>query len=149
LVVSKMQPMPALVGQDQAGTRLSLLLIGAFAAIAVLLASVGLYGVLTTAVRQRTAEIGVRMALGAAPISIFKLLVGQGLRLAAIGIAIGLLAALGLTRIMTTMLVGIKPTDPPTFAGITILFFVVAAIASWVPAIRAAGLDANAALREE
>jgi putative ABC transport system permease protein len=149
LVVSKIQPMPSLVDQDQAGTRLSLLLIGTFAAIAVLLASVGLYGVLATTVRQRTSEIGVRMALGAAPASIFKLLVGQGLRLAAVGIAIGLLAALGVTRIMTTMLIGVKPTDPSTFAGITILFFLVAGIASWLPALRAARLDANAALREE
>lgn len=89
------------------------------------------------------------MALGAAPASIFRLLVGQGLRLAAVGIAIGLLAALGLTRIMSTMLVGVKPTDPSTFAGITILFFLIAGIASWVPAFRAAGLDANSALREE
>jgi predicted permease len=149
LVISKMQTMPALVDQDQAGTRLSLLLIGAFAAIAVLLASVGLYGVLATTVRRRTAEIGVRMALGATPASIFKLLVGQGLRLAAMGITIGLPAALGLARIMTTMLVGVKPTDPSTFAGITILFFVVAAVASWLPAVRAASLDANAALRED
>jgi len=135
--------------QDQAGTRLSLLLIAAFAAIAVLLASVGLYGVLATTVRRRTAEIGVRMALGATPASIFKLFVGQGLRLAAAGIAIGLPAALGLARIMTAMLVGVKPTDPSTFAGITILFFLVAAVASWLPAVRAASLDANAALRED
>jgi predicted permease len=149
MVISKMQPMQALVDRDQAGTRLSLLLIGVFAAIAVLLASVGLYGVLATVVRQRTAEIGVRMALGAAPASIFKLIVGHGLYLSAVGIAIGLFAALGLTRVMTTMLVGVKATDPSTFAVMTLLFFVVAAVASWVPAARAAGLDANAALREE
>src|ERR1019366_3101725 len=88
MVVSKMQPMEALVDRDQAGTRLSLLLIGIFAGIAVLLASVGLYGVLATVVRQRTAEIGVRMALGADPASIFKLVVGQGLRLSGLGIAV-------------------------------------------------------------
>jgi hypothetical protein len=149
MVISKMQPMQALVDRDQAGTRLSLLLIGVFAAIAVLLASVGLYGVLATVVRQRTAEIGVRMALGATGASIFKLIVGHGLYLSAVGIAIGLFAALGLTRVMTTMLVGVKATDPSTFAVMTLLFFVVAAVASWVPAARAAGLDANAALREE
>jgi putative ABC transport system permease protein len=149
MVISKMQPMEALVDKDQAGTRLSLLLIGIFAAIAVLLASVGLYGVLATVVRQRTAEIGVRMALGAAPASIFKLIVGHGLRLTALGLAMGLLAALGLTRMMTAMLVGVKATDPATFAAMTLGFFLLAAVASWAPAARAAGLDANAALHEE
>ena len=149
MVISKMQPMEALVDQDQAGTRLLLLLIGVFAAIAVTLASVGLYGVLASVVRQRTAEIGVRMALGATPSSIFKLVVGHGLRLTAIGLAMGLLAALGLTRVMTTMLVGVKATDPSTFAAMALLFCLVAAIASGVPAARAASLDANAALREE
>ena len=149
MVISKMRPMEALVDQDQAGTRLSLLLIGIFAAIAVLLASVGLYGVLATVVRRRTAEIGVRMALGAAPASIFKLVVGHGLRLTAVGLAIGLLAALAFTRMMDSMLVGVKATDPSTFAAMTVLFFLVAVVASWVPAARAAGLDVNSALREE
>jgi len=149
MVISKMRPMEELVNQDQAGTRLSLLLIGSFAAIAVLLASVGLYGVLATVVRQRTAEMGVRMALGADPASIFRLVVGHGLRLTAMGLAIGLLAALGLTRVITTMLIGVTATDPSTFAAMTVLFFLVAAVASAVPAARAAGLDANAALREE
>ena len=87
--------------------------------------------------------------LGATGASIFKLIVGHGLCLSAVGIAIGLLAALGLTRVMTTMLVGVKATNPSTFAVMTILFFLIAAVASWVPAARAAGLDANAALREE
>lgn len=149
VVVSKMQPMEALVDQDQAGTRLSLLLIGIFALIAVLLASVGLYGVLATVVRQRTAEIGVRMAVGATPASIFKLVVSQGLYLSAVGVAIGLLAALGLTRVMTSMLVGVKATDPSTFAAMTVLFLLVSAVASWAPAARAAGLDVNTALRDE
>ncbi|MGD0296862.1 MAG: ABC transporter permease [Bryobacteraceae bacterium] len=149
VVVSKMQPMDALVDQDQAGTRLSLVLIGIFALIAVLLASVGLYGVLATVVRQRTAEIGVRMAVGATPASIFKLVVSQGLYLSAVGVAIGLLAALGLTRWMTSMLIEVKPADPSTFAVMTLLFLLVAAVASWAPAARAASLDANTALREE
>jgi putative ABC transport system permease protein len=149
LVISKVQTMKALVDQDQAGTRFSLLLIGVFAAVAVLLASVGLYGVLATVVRQRTAEIGVRMALGAAPAGIFKLVVGHGLRLSAVGIAVGLLAALALTRVMTAMLVGVKATDPSTFAAMTVLFFLIAGAASWVPAARAAGLDPTVALREE
>jgi len=149
LVVARMQPMDALVDRDQAKTRFALLLIGAFAAIAVLLASVGLYGVLATAVRQRTAEIGVRMAMGAAPARIFQLAVGQGMRLGAAGIAIGLAAALALTRAMTSMLVGVRATDPATFAVMAVLFFLIVVAASWVPARRAARLDPTAALREE
>jgi putative ABC transport system permease protein len=148
LVISRLQPMDALVEQDRASTRLSLLLLGTFAAIALILAAVGLYGVLSV-VRQRTAEIGVRMALGAAPAGIFKMVVGQGLRLTAVGLATGLLASFGLTRLIDALLVGVKPTDPPTFSAMTVLFLLVAAVASWMPAARAAGLDANAALREE
>jgi len=142
-------PMDALVERAQAGTRFQLLLIGVFAVVAALLAGVGLYGVLSTVVRQRTAEIGVRMALGAAPGSIFSLVVGQGLRLSAIGIAAGVAAALVLTRAMTTMLVGVRPTDPATFSAIAVLFFAIAALASWLPARRAAGLDPTTALRDE
>jgi putative ABC transport system permease protein len=149
LVISKVQPMDALVDQDQSGTRLSLLLLGTFAAIALLLAGVGLYAVLSTVVRQRTAEIGVRMALGAEPAWIFRMVVGQGLRLTAAGLAMGLMASLALTRLIAAMLVGVRATDPSTFAAMTVLFLLVAAIASWVPAARAASLDANAALREE
>ena len=149
LVLSKVQTMESLVDRDQAGTRFSLLLIGLFAAIAVLLASVGLYGVLASLVRQRTAEIGVRMALGADPAGIFQLIVGQGLQLSLVGIALGLLAAFGLTRAMTSMLVGVRPIDPLTFAGMALLFLLIAAIASWLPARRAASLDPSTALREE
>ena len=90
-----------------------------------------------------------RMALGAVPASIFRLVAGYGLRLAAVGVAIGLLAALGLTRVMTSMLVGVKATDPFTFGAMALLFFLIAAIASWRPAQRAAGLDPCVALREE
>ncbi len=149
LLISQMLPMDAVVDKAQAGTRFSLLLIGVFAIIAALLAGVGLYGVLSTVVRQRTAEIGVRMALGAQPSRIFKLVVGQGLQLTAVGIAAGLLAALGLTRLMTSMLIGVKPTDPITFVAMAVLFFLIAGIASWMPAWRAASVDPNAALRQQ
>ena len=149
LLIIEMQPMQALVEQAQAGTRFSLLLIGVFATVSALLAGVGLYGVLSTVVRQRTAEIGVRMALGAGPVSVFNLVVGQGLRLSSAGILAGVLAALGLTRVMTSMLVGVKPTDPGTFAGIVVLFFAIAVLACWLPAQRAARLDPTVALREE
>jgi putative ABC transport system permease protein len=149
LLVTEMQPVEALVAHAQAGTRFALVLISVFAIIAGVLAGVGLYGVLATAVRQRTAEIGVRMALGAAPNRIFQLVVGQGLRLSAIGIAAGLIGAFGLTRLLRAMLVGVQPTDPATFAVVAILFLLVAALASWVPARRAAALDPARALREE
>ena len=149
LAVADMQPMTAFVTRAQAQTRFALVLIGVFACIAALLATVGLYGVLASAVRQRTAEIGARIALGAAPLRIFSLVVGQGLALSAAGITIGVAAAFGLTRVMTSMLVDVKPTDPLTFAAMAGIFLVVAAIASWIPARRAAGLDPTNALREE
>jgi predicted permease len=149
LAIFEVQPMDALVERSQAATRFSLMLIGVFAAIAVLLAGVGLYGVLSTVVRQRTAEIGVRMALGAAPARIFNLVVGHGLRLSGAGIALGMLAALGATQVMTTMLVGVKPTDPVTFAAMAVLFLAIAALACWLPGRRAANLDPITALREE
>jgi len=146
IVVAELLPMQVFVDRAQAGTRFSLLLIGVFAAIAALLASVGLYGVLATVVRQRTAEIGVRMALGAEPASIFQLVVGYGLRLSGAGILVGL-AALGLTRVLNSMLIGVKATDFPTFAVIVFLFLVIATFASWLPARRAAALDPTSALR--
>ena len=148
LLVTDMKPMEAVVEKAQSGTRFSLLLIGTFAVIAALLAGVGLYGVLATVVRQRTAEIGIRMALGAQPVNIFQLVVGQGLRLMAIGVVVGLFAAFALTREMASMLVGIKATDPLTFVTMMVLFFLIAAISSWLPARRAASLDPTAALRE-
>ncbi|MGB7231876.1 MAG: ABC transporter permease [Candidatus Acidiferrum sp.] len=149
LLVAEMQPMSSWIDKAQAGTRFSLLLIGVFAVIAALLAGVGLYGVLATVVRQRTAEIGIRMALGAVPTNIFKLVVGEGLGLTAFGIGAGAIAAFVLTRGMTTMLVGVKATDPETFGGMAVLFFLIAAISSWLPARRAAGLDPTVALRDE
>ena len=149
MLINDIEPMDTLVEKAQAGTRFSLVLIGVFATIAGLLAAVGLYGVLSTVVRQRTAEIGVRMALGAAPRSIFNLVVGHGLRLTALGIVAGVAAALGLTRAMITMLIGVKPTDPTTFASIVVVFFLIAALACLFPAHRAARLDPTMALREE
>jgi ABC-type antimicrobial peptide transport system permease subunit len=115
----------------------------------VVLASVGLYGVLSTVVRQRTAEIGVRMALGARPASIFNLVVGHGMRLTLAGLVVGIVAAFALTRAMTTMLVGVKATDPATFATMAVVFLMIAIMAAWLPARRAANLDPTVALREE
>ena len=147
--INEMQPMDWRVTKAQAQTRFSLLLIGVFSIIATLLAGVGLYGVLATSVRQRTAEIGVRMALGAAPSRIFRLMVGKGLSLSAIGIVIGVVGALALTRVLASMLVEVKPTDPGTFLSVAGLFLFIAVMASWLPALRAAGLDPTTALRTE
>jgi predicted permease len=149
LLITDMQPMDAVIEKAQAGTRFSLLLIGSFAVIAALLAGVGLYGVLATVVRQRTAEIGIRMTLGAQSGNIFQLIVGQGVRLTGIGVVVGLFAAFATTREMASMLVGIKATDPLTFVTMAAVFFLIAATSSWLPAWRAASLDPSAALREE
>jgi predicted permease len=147
--INQLQPMDSRVVQAQAQTRFSLVLIGVFSTIAALLAGVGLYGVLATSVRQRTAEIGVRMALGAAPSRIFRLMVGKGLSLSAIGIVIGVVGAFALTRVLASMLVEVKPTDPGTFLSVAALFLFIALMASWLPALRAAGLDPTTALRDE
>jgi predicted permease len=149
--LGEIKPMSAYVDRAMAPTRFSLVLIAIFGAVAAVLAAVGLYGVLATTVRQRTAEIGVRMAFGATSNSIFRLIVGQGLVLSAIGIAVGAVGALALTGVMerASMLVSIKPTDPITYAGIAVLFVLIATTACWIPARRASALDPNAALREE
>jgi putative ABC transport system permease protein len=147
LLVTEMQPMDALVEKAQANTRFTLMLIGVFAVVAALLVGVGLYGVLSTVVRQRTVEIGVRMAVGASPGSILRLIVGYGLRLTALGMGIGLVAALALTRGMNALLVGIQATDPLTFVAMAAVFLLIAVVSLWLPARRAAGLDPTAALR--
>jgi putative ABC transport system permease protein len=149
LAVTEMQTMDTTVGRAESGTRFQFLLMGVFAAIAALLAAVGLYGVLSSVVRQRMPEIGVRMALGATPSGIFKMVVGRGLLLSALGVAGGFIAALVLTRAMSSMLVGVTATDPATFAAIVGLLFAIAAVASWAPARRAAGVDPNTTLRME
>ena len=147
--IAEVKPMTDYVNRAMAPTRFALVMLGIFAAIAAVLASVGLYGVLASAVRQRTAEIGVRMAFGAPSASIFKLVIGQGLRLSALGVVIGLVGALGMTGVLQTMLVGVTATDPLTFVSIAALFVAVATLACWIPARRAAGLDPNVALNRE
>ena len=149
LLLNEVHPMEALVTRAQSSTRFSLLLIGVFAIIAALLAGVGLYGVLSTVVRQRTAEIGVRMAVGAGPRRIFNLVVGHGLRLSAVGIVLGVLGALALTRVIASMLVGVRSSDPATYSAMALVFLIIAFVGSWLPARRAAGLDPTAALRDE
>ena len=147
--LAEVQPMTDFVDKAMAPVRFTTTLIGVFAGIAVLLAGVGLYGVLSTIVRQRTAEIGMRMVFGAPRSSILALVVGEGLRLGAAGTAVGLFGAFAVTRVMASLLVGVNPTDPLTFAGMVALFGVIAAVASWLPARRASRLDPMHAIREE
>ncbi len=149
VLVTDMRPMSTSIDQARAPTRFALVLIGIFAIIAGVLSAVGLYGVLASVVRERTAEIGVRMALGADQGGIFKLVIVQGIRLAAVGLVLGLIAALAMTRAMKSLLVGVSPTDPATFAAISVFFLVVAIVACWLPARRAAGVDPVVALRAD
>jgi predicted permease len=147
--LAEIQPMTVFVDKAMAPIRFTATLIGVFAAVAVILAAVGLYGVLSTIVRQRTAEIGMRMVFGAPRASILNLVIGEGLKLSAAGIAIGLAGAFAITRVMASILVGVNPTDPITFAAIVLVFGIVAVTASYLPARRASRLDPMTAIREE
>jgi putative ABC transport system permease protein len=129
--------------------RVSMLLLGAFATLGLILASVGIYGVVSYSVSHRTHEIGVRMALGAGQAGILKLVIGQGLYLALIGTVIGLAASLAMTRLLQTMLYDIKPTDPATFVAVGLLLAGVASLACYIPARRATKVDPIVALRYE
>jgi putative ABC transport system permease protein len=137
------------VTKSMAPTRFLLALNGTFAVLALVLASLGLYGVISYSARQRTREIGVRVAMGASVGNVIRLILGQGLILAAIGIALGLAASLALTRVVKTYLVGVSSTDPVTFAGVAAILVAVAAVASYVPARRASRIDPSHALRDE
>jgi len=126
-----------------------MLIAGLFAALALLLAMVGLYGVISYSVAQRGHEFGIRMALGAERGDILKLVVGQGSQLTFMGVAMGILGALGLTRFVSSLLFGVKPTDPLTFLAVTLMLIAVALLASYIPARRATKVDPLVALRYE
>ena len=149
IALSQVESLGLFVNRATAPTRFALVLIGVFAGVAVLLAAIGLYGVLASVVRQKTSEIGVRIAFGAPTSSIFREFIGRGLKLAGLGVAAGSVAALGFTRWMESMLVGVAPTDPATYGSIAVLFILIAALACWVPARRAARLNPIVALRQD
>jgi putative ABC transport system permease protein len=137
------------VSKATAQTRFLLALSGTFAGLALILAAIGLYGVISYSARQRTREIGVRMALGASGGDVVRLILGHGMVVAGIGIALGLVASIALTRVVTSYLVGVSATDPITFAGVPVVLLAVTAVASYLPARRASIVDPVHALREE
>src|SRR6516162_5681357 len=149
LVAFEPEPMDFIVADSIARQRFTMILFTGFAVVALLLASVGIYGVLSYVVGQRTQEIGIRMALGAQRGDVLRAFLGDGVRLTLIGIAIGAAAALVLTRLMSSMLFEVKPTDPLTFAGVAILLCLIALLACYIPARRAASVDPLQALRSE
>jgi len=147
--VSQVQTLDAVVAQSTAAPRFYLLLLGAFAAVAVVLAAVGIYGVMSYSVSRRTNEIGIRMALGAKPADVLRLIVGQGMVVALGGAVVGLAGALGLTRLMSSLLYGVGASDPATFLAVSLLLGAVALAASYLPARRATRIDPLTALRCE
>jgi len=146
-VVFGTQTMNQIVAESLAQRRFSMILLGAFAVLALVLSSVGIYGVISYLVARRTQEIGIRMALGADRLDVVRLVLGSGMKLAALGVAIGLVGALALTRLMANMLYGVSPTDPLTFLAISALLLLVALTACYIPARRAMRVDPVIALR--
>ncbi len=153
--VDKDQPIYKIIGVDRLASeslglrRVSSVLLGAFSALALLLAGLGIYGVTAFSVAQRTHEIGVRMALGAQPDSVLKMIMGYGMRIVVAGMAIGLAGALGLARVVASLLYGVKPTDVMTFIFTSLLLAFIALVACYVPARRAMRVDPMVALRHE
>jgi predicted lysophospholipase L1 biosynthesis ABC-type transport system permease subunit len=149
LPIANFRPLASLVDDSVAQPKFSMLLLAAFGAFALILACVGIYGVVSYSVAQRTREIGVRVALGASRSNIFGMIGGQGARLAGLGIAIGIAAALGVTRMMSSFLYEVRPADPATFAAVCVILLSVAALACYLPARRATRVDPLVALRHD
>jgi putative ABC transport system permease protein len=149
LPLTRIRPMTEVISRSIWQPRLYTELFGVFAAVALILAVVGIYGVMYYSVTQRTREIGLRLALGAESKDVLRLVVGHGALLASTGVGVGLLAAFGLTRLMTSLLFGVAPTDPLTFGTVSMLLAGVALVACFIPALRAAKLDPMVALRCE
>jgi predicted permease len=149
LPIFDIRTMDEVRGRSLAQRRFGMLLLGLFAGVALVLALVGLYGTIAYTVSLRTREIGIRMALGARPGQILAMTVGQGIRLSAVGVLVGLLGGFALTRYLSSLLFGVSGADVPTFAGVSAVLLAVATFASWIPARRAARIEPVLALRRE
>jgi putative ABC transport system permease protein len=149
LPLAGFRTMDDLMTRSVASQRFYMLLLGLFALLGLLLAAVGIYGVMSQAVAERTNEIGIRMALGAARRDVLALVLGQGMKLTLLGVVVGLAASLGLTRLMQGFLFGVSATNPLTFVVVTIVLTAVAGFACWLPARRATQVDPLTALRYE
>ncbi|HKW90013.1 MAG TPA: ABC transporter permease [Candidatus Acidoferrales bacterium] len=147
--VSDVKTMPTIVSESMAAPRSTMALFAVFAGLALILGAIGIYGVISYTVAQRTPEIGIRMALGAQGRDVLRLVMGQGTRVALLGVAIGIAGALAATRLMASLLFGVTATDPATFAVVAVLLVIVALAASFIPARRAMRLDPLLALRYE
>lgn len=147
--VATVRTMQDLYDQSLARTSFALVMLGIAGVMALALGIIGIYGAVSYLVSQRTHEIGIRMALGAQPGAILRGVLGQGAKMAAAGIALGLAASLGLTRLMESMLFGVSATDPLTFAAVVAVLLGVALLACWIPARRAMRVDPMVALRHE
>src|SRR5580658_4020582 len=146
-VLYQPETMDSIIARSLAARRFAMILLAVFAALALVLASIGIYGVISYIAGQRTHEIGIRIALGAQRTDVLKMVLGQGARLAIIGVVMGLVAAAGLTRLMSTILYGVSPTDPLTFSDVAIVLTLVALVACYIPARRAMRVDPVVALR--
>lgn len=147
--ISHVTTLERMIGVSVISRRLVLSLLGGFALLALVLAAVGVYGVAAYGVAQRTREIGIRMALGATPTAVRRMVLGEGLRLTLAGIALGMMLAVAATRLLAGMLFGVKTTDPATLVGVTLLLLAVATAAVWVPALRATRIEPQSALRHD
>jgi ABC-type antimicrobial peptide transport system permease subunit len=148
-VIYSVETMNEVISNSFAARRLSMILLGVFAGLALALSCVGIYGVISYLVGERTHEIGVRMALGARRSDVLRLVLGQGAKMAGIGVGLGMAFALGLTRLMSSQIFGVTAHDPLTFAGVAFVLIAVALAACYVPARRAMRVDPIVALRYE
>ena len=147
--ISKAQTLDQILAESLARRRLYMVLLGFFSGAALLLAAIGVYGVVSYSVSKRTHEMGIRLAIGAERRHVLRLVLGHGVKMALVGIATGIVAALALTRLMSSLLFGVSATDPLTFAGVATLLTVVALFTSYIPARRAMRIDPMVALRSE